>query len=75
MSTLSANLTLDGLLFSLAFLAAERRADLRQEDWNNEEEEMNKDLEDDHLNLHNEKETHPANWQLIFQPAFVGTLK
>ncbi len=32
MSTLSANLTLDGLLFSLAFFAADRRADFRHED-------------------------------------------
>ncbi len=32
MSTLSANLTLDGLFFSLAFLAADKRADFLVED-------------------------------------------
>ena len=33
MSTLSANLTREGLDLSLAFLAADRRADFRVEDW------------------------------------------
>ena len=34
MSTLSANLTREGLDLSLAFLAADRRADFRVDDWN-----------------------------------------
>ena len=38
MSTLSANLTLDGLLFNLAFFAADKSADFRVEDWKKREE-------------------------------------
>ena len=33
MSTLSANLTLEGLLLNLAFFAADSNADFRVEDW------------------------------------------
>ena len=40
MSTLSANLTREGLDLSLAFLAADSRADFRVEDWKKDTEIM-----------------------------------